>query len=973
MPAADPHSVIGETLTDRYLVTDKLGEGGMGSVYKADDLKLGAEVVIKIPHPALMKDADFASRFRHEIRSLVKLSHAHIVTVMDVGTYNGLPFAVMQYLSGGSLEDWECPCEPASILEWLGDIADALDFMHARGLVHRDIKPANIFIDESGRACLGDFGIAKVLAAGEDSGEKGLTGTGMAIGTAEYMAPEMLMPDLYSEEYDGRADQYALAVAVYEMLADRPPFQGDTMATVAVKLAQTNPPPLYELQPSISAGLWQAVERALAKNPGNRYPNCRAFAEAVSAAIRSEPAARHTSVAARLPTQAQQRSTSAAARPQMPTVKETASGAPQRTVQERRGAALPRTLEESRPDHRQTMPEVRPVGIDEMFIAVDGDSKPQRARFVEWVKSPVGMSSVAGGIVLLLVTGVVLSQMGQSDGKTEADSAKVVSASDTEDIRRETTGTEKSRQRKQPAADNGDSPQKSRQTPSAAVSPSDLAGLVKSLEPAIVRINVDLAVGGRSGSGFVVDASGLIVTNHHIVKGARKARATFADGTTKEIEGFRLLSPDKDIAILQLAKPFGRLEVAPLTNVFPKQGEFAATLGLPKGRAVTPSEGIVEAILAESELAELGLAKDGTWIQTTAQISPETSGGPLISRNGLVIGVNTWLDTAKQNRNFVISAVDIRDAIAAAKFSQLVTLSSSRPPTSTPQPNRFVGTFRTTPQAFGSIQAKEFEERWFGAVGVDLSTRTKRDRLSLKRAGLKTETGFFLTIVAYGSPAYDAGLRKNDVIKTVNGDFISTFVDLSKVVNATQRGQTLQIEALKLSAKGRYQTKAARISVTVQGVIPQYAINSVLQLKCPDPVKEYLLLQLLDYSKRLSSVSQLATRGGELNRQRVDVIRKAGPFDLELGPSLSGNLSIKVGTIGRADSARIMEIVGDDFVRIQLAPKYRSSFQVPQRFKLPQASGTTMLLAGDTAGLVVGARDLPPIVVPPSVRESGFR
>jgi len=117
MPAADLHSVIGQTLGDRYLVTAKLGEGGMGSVYKANDVKLGAEVVIKIPHPAMMKDADFASRFRHEIRSLVKLSHAHIVTVMDVGVYNGLPFAVMQYLSGGSLEDWQCPCEPASILD----------------------------------------------------------------------------------------------------------------------------------------------------------------------------------------------------------------------------------------------------------------------------------------------------------------------------------------------------------------------------------------------------------------------------------------------------------------------------------------------------------------------------------------------------------------------------------------------------------------------------------------------------------------------------------------------------------------------------------------------------------------------------------------------------------------------------------------------------------------------------------------
>ena len=165
----------------------------MGSVYKANDLKLNSEVVIKTPHAALIKDAEFAARFRREIRSLVQLSHAHIVKVMDVGVHDGLPFAVMQYLPGGSLEDRQRPCDPTEILEWLNDIADALDFMHQRGLIHRDVKPANILLDESGRAYLGDFGIAKVVAADDESNQKGLTGTGTMIGTGEFMAPEMLM------------------------------------------------------------------------------------------------------------------------------------------------------------------------------------------------------------------------------------------------------------------------------------------------------------------------------------------------------------------------------------------------------------------------------------------------------------------------------------------------------------------------------------------------------------------------------------------------------------------------------------------------------------------------------------------------------------------------------------------------------------------------------------------------------------
>ena len=247
MPAAGHNSLIGQTLAERYLVTAKIGEGGMGSVYKADDLKLSSEVVIKTPHAALIKDAEFAARFRREIRSLVQLTHANIVKVMDVGVHDGLPFAVMQYLSGGSLEDRQQPCSPTEILEWLGDIADALDFMHQRGLIHRDVKPANILLDESGRAYLGDFGIAKVVAAGVESDEKGLTSTGTMIGTGEFMASEMLMPDLYSDEYDERVDQYALAVTVYEMLAGRPPFRGDTIATVAVKMARKKAPLLHEL------------------------------------------------------------------------------------------------------------------------------------------------------------------------------------------------------------------------------------------------------------------------------------------------------------------------------------------------------------------------------------------------------------------------------------------------------------------------------------------------------------------------------------------------------------------------------------------------------------------------------------------------------------------------------------------------------------------------------------------------------
>ena len=167
----------GSSVSDgRYLITAKLGEGGMGIVYRARDTRLGMDVVIKVPRQVMLADPEFAGRFAREIRSLVKLSHPGIVKITDVGEYQGLPFAVLQYLPGGSLEDREggpgkraTVADPTSLSDWLPGIASALDYIHSQGYVHRDVKPANILFDAQGYAFLGDFGVIKVLTATEDS------------------------------------------------------------------------------------------------------------------------------------------------------------------------------------------------------------------------------------------------------------------------------------------------------------------------------------------------------------------------------------------------------------------------------------------------------------------------------------------------------------------------------------------------------------------------------------------------------------------------------------------------------------------------------------------------------------------------------------------------------------------------------------------------------------------------------------
>ncbi|MBT4864920.1 MAG: protein kinase, partial [Planctomycetaceae bacterium] len=313
--------------------------------------------------------------------------HPHIVKVLDVDTHEGLLFAVMQFLPEGSLEERQRPCAPADVLLWLIDIADALDFMHQQGLIHRDIKPSNILFDESGGACLCDFGIAKAVAAADAVDEKGLTGAGMVIGMPEFMAPEMLMPDLYSEEYDERVDQYALAVTVYSMLADCPPFSGDRAATVAVKLAQTKAPLLHELQPSLPEELSRAVARGLLKKPDRRYPNCHAFADAVSKAI-GKNTGRATNVNVQPSTQKERRPVN----PDMP-------------PGEVRVTAVASTLMEQRPNHE-------PAEFNESFSVETGNRNHERQRplsVIDRLKSRAGIAWSAGATLCLILAVVAFS------------------------------------------------------------------------------------------------------------------------------------------------------------------------------------------------------------------------------------------------------------------------------------------------------------------------------------------------------------------------------------------------------------------------------------------------------------------------------------------------------------------------------------------------------------------------------------
>ena len=285
---------LGRVLADgRYRIVDKLGEGSMGLVYRAYDSRLETEIVMKVPLGSALDDPDFVERFNREIRSLVRLTHPHVVKIIDVGTEDEIPYVVMQYLSGGSLKDrinprgsetYAMPQE--SLNDWLLEVAKALDFMHGQSYLHRDVKPANILFDEYGNAFLGDFGLSKAMTTAKEMPSTGasLTAAGFLVGTPNYVAPEVVM----GSPYDGHIDQYSLAMTVYEALTGKAPLEGPTASATMVNQTNKAPPSLSDANSAISPGLSAAVLKGLAKQPQRRYDNCVSLAQAVLAEVQAE-------------------------------------------------------------------------------------------------------------------------------------------------------------------------------------------------------------------------------------------------------------------------------------------------------------------------------------------------------------------------------------------------------------------------------------------------------------------------------------------------------------------------------------------------------------------------------------------------------------------------------------------------------------------------------------------------------------
>src|SRR5919109_3427690 len=255
-------------LAPDYEVDRVLGTGGMGAVFLGRDLTLDRRVAIKVVAPELASSSALRQRFLREARTIARLRHPHIVDVYTAGEANGLLYFVMQYVPGESLRDYlerERRVPPARAEVILRDLANALAYAHAEGIVHRDIKPENVLIDErTGTAHLTDFGVARALEATDER----MTGTGLVVGSPRYMSPEQAAGE---QELDGRSDIYSLGLVGYEMLAGEPTFSGASPVSVIAKQITEVPPPVATRAGGVPPAIAHAIDRAVAKDPNERW------------------------------------------------------------------------------------------------------------------------------------------------------------------------------------------------------------------------------------------------------------------------------------------------------------------------------------------------------------------------------------------------------------------------------------------------------------------------------------------------------------------------------------------------------------------------------------------------------------------------------------------------------------------------------------------------------------------------------
>lgn len=273
---------IGKSLSNRYVIEELLGQGGMSAVYKATDPNLKRVVAIKMIHTHLSNDPDFVKRFEEEATAVAQLRHPNIIQVYDFNRDDDVYYMVLEFVPGETLQDHLKRLNQSgrrlsvtSAMEYIANACDAVDYAHQRGMIHRDIKPANLMLNTQGQVILMDFGIAKIV------GGQRHTATGAVVGTAMYMSPEQIK----GEQPDRRTDIYSLGVTLFELVSGRPPFEADSAMTLMMMHINDPVPDPRKLNPDVPEALVAVINKALAKDPNDRYQTAAQMAAALRNAL----------------------------------------------------------------------------------------------------------------------------------------------------------------------------------------------------------------------------------------------------------------------------------------------------------------------------------------------------------------------------------------------------------------------------------------------------------------------------------------------------------------------------------------------------------------------------------------------------------------------------------------------------------------------------------------------------------------
>ena len=274
---AAPHPVISKDslIAGKYRIIEEIGRGGMGIVYKAEDLKLKRCVALKFLPPNLMDSPELKERFLIEAQAAAALSHPNICVIHEVGEDKGQSFMAMEYVEGETLRDRikKGPLEPGEAIGLVDQVAAGLEEAHGKGIIHRDVKSANIMVTAKGRVKVMDFGLAKLR------GGSSLTKSQTTLGTIAYMSPEQAR----GEELDQRTDIWSLGVVLYELLSGKLPFRGDHDQMVIYSILHKEPDSLAKLRPGLAPELDLVINQALAKKPAERYKAMEEFREDLAA------------------------------------------------------------------------------------------------------------------------------------------------------------------------------------------------------------------------------------------------------------------------------------------------------------------------------------------------------------------------------------------------------------------------------------------------------------------------------------------------------------------------------------------------------------------------------------------------------------------------------------------------------------------------------------------------------------------